>query len=140
MMIALTSMAIASAGIRAVSGAEVTKLDRTLQGKAVVAQVHADWCPVCKAEKPAIDAVRAKYGTKITYVGFDVTNDKTAAAAAEQAKRLGLSSFFEQNKAQTGAVAVINPSTGAVAQALYNATDVAAYEKPIDAVNKQLGR
>lgn len=90
-MIALTATAITAGSVRAVRGAESGVLDATLQGKALVAQIHADWCPVCRAEKPTVDAVRAKYGKEISYVAFDVTNGRTASAAAEQAKQLGLS-------------------------------------------------
>jgi len=134
-MLVLTAFTVAG---RVAQAAETGPLAPTLQGKAVVAQIHADWCPVCKAERPTIDAVRAKYGKNITYVAFDVTNGKTANAAADQAKHLGLSSFFNENKSRTGTIAIINPKTAIISAKLYNETDEAEYDKAIDAVNKQL--
>jgi thiol-disulfide isomerase/thioredoxin len=69
-----------------------------LQGKTVVARIHADWCPACKATEPTIEALRAKYGSSINFVEFDVTDAKTSAAAAAKARQLGLSGFYEANK------------------------------------------
>lgn len=120
------------------SGGSVGILAPSLRGKPVVAQIHADWCPVCKAERSTIQSLRAKYGDRIAFIELDVTNAKAAAAAAEKANALGLGAFFEAHKSMTGTVAVINPRTGAVAATLYNVTDDPAYTKAIDSVAKQL--
>ncbi len=120
------------------SGGNVGVLTSSLHGKPVVAQIHADWCPVCKAEHSTIDAVRAKYGDNISFVDLDVTNAKTAAAAAAKARQLGLGAFFDAHKSMTGTVAVINPNSGAVAAMLYNVTKTDAYTKAIDSVSQQL--
>ncbi len=120
------------------TGGNVGALAASLQGKPVVAQIHADWCPVCKAERATLSELRAKYGDSIAFVELDVTNAKAADASAAKAKTLGLGAFFDAHKASTGTVAVINPKTGAVAATLYNVTDDATYAKAIDAVTKQL--
>lgn len=120
------------------TGGNVGVLAPSLQGKPVVAQIHADWCPVCKAERSTIEALRVKYGNKISFVELDVTNAKTANAAAAKAERLGLGGFFDAHKAMTGTVAVINPRSGAVAATLYNVTTQAPYVKAINAVSTKL--
>lgn len=119
-------------------GGNVGILASSLHGKPVVVQIHADWCPVCKAERATIDAVRAKYGDRVSFVELDVTNAKAANAAAGQAKQLGLDAFFEAHKSMTGTVAVINPNSGAVAATLYNVTSEGAYDTAIDSVSQQL--
>jgi thiol-disulfide isomerase/thioredoxin len=103
-----------------------------MQGKPVVVRIHADWCPACKATASTLDAVRAKYGTKITYVQLDVTNAKTAAAAQELAKADGLGKFFDATKTATSTVAVVDPKTGAVIGQFYNDTNEADYDTAID--------
>jgi thiol-disulfide isomerase/thioredoxin len=120
------------------AGGNVGMLASSLQGRPVVVQVHADWCPVCKAEQATLESLRSKYGERVAFVVLDVTNAKAADAAAAKAKQLGLGAFFDAHKAQTGTVGVINPKTGAVAATLYNVTGTPEYAKPIDAVAKKL--
>jgi thiol-disulfide isomerase/thioredoxin len=103
-----------------------------MQGKPVVVRIHADWCPACKATAATLDTVRAKYGAKIDYVQLDVTNAKTAAAAAQTAKSDGLAKFFEATKTATSTVAVIDPKTGVVLGQFYNDTNEADYTGAID--------
>jgi thiol-disulfide isomerase/thioredoxin len=113
-------------------------LSPSLQGKPVVARIHADWCPACKATQSTIDAVKAKYGDKIAFVQFDVTDGRTSAAAAADAKRLGLDGFFEANKTKTSTVAVLNPKTGAVIATFYADTNAADYENAIQRAASQI--
>ncbi len=108
-----------------------------LQGRPVVVRIHADWCPACKETEPVLDGVKQKYGDKVSFVTFDVTNAKTAATAADAAKADGLATFFDATKAATSTVVVIDPKSGAVIAELYNDTEVADYTKAIDRALKR---
>ncbi len=47
-------------------------------GKPVVLEVHADWCPTCKAQKPIIDALSQQPAYKdVTVLSVDFDKDKT---------------------------------------------------------------
>jgi thiol-disulfide isomerase/thioredoxin len=105
----------------------------SLQGKPVVARIHADWCSACKATQSTIDALRQAYTGKINFVEFDVTNAKTAAASQEEAEKLGLGKFYEASKAATSTVAVINPQNGKIYATLYNDSNVDDYKTAINA-------
>ena len=103
----------------------------SLQGKPVLVRIHADWCPACAETKDTLASIRDTFGNKISYVEFDVTNAKTAAAAQDQAQKLGLAKFFEATKAATSTVAIINPKDGAVIAELYDDTNAADYNAAI---------
>lgn len=108
-----------------------------LRGKPVVVRIHADWCPACKETEPVLDGVKQKYGDKVSFLTYDVTNAKTAATAADAAKADGLATFFDATKAATSTVAVIDPTSGAVIAELYNDTEAADYTKAIDQALKR---
>ena len=118
--------------------AQSSALAPSLQNKPVVARIHADWCPACKATNSTMNAIKAKYGRSIRFVQFDVTDGKTSARAAGDAQHLGLTGFFEANKTATSTVAIINPKTGAIVAKLYSDTDVSDYASAIDKVTAQL--
>lgn len=113
------------------SHAATGALAPSLRGRPVFARIHADWCSACKATQPTVDALRAKYGSTVSFVEFDVTDAKTSAAAAEKAKTLGLSAFYEENKTVTSTVAVMNPANGAIVDTFYNDSNASDYEKAI---------
>ncbi|GAC1581855.1 MAG: hypothetical protein NVS3B7_17090 [Candidatus Elarobacter sp.] len=129
------SISTAHAGGAATSA---TALAPSLQGKPVVARIHADWCAACKATNGTMDAIKAKYGRSIAFVEFDVTDGKTSAAAAAQAKRLGLTGFFEANKTATSTVAIVNPKTGTIVAKLYADPTAGDYDAAIGRVAAQL--
>ena len=118
--------------------AQSSALAPSLQSKPVVARIHADWCPACKATNSTMNAIKAKYGRSIRFVQFDVTDGKTSALAAADARHLGLTGFFEAYKTATSTVAIINPKTGAIVAKLYDDTDVSDYASAIDKVTAQL--
>ena len=111
----------------------------SLQGRPVVARIHADWCIACKATQATVDALKQAYAGKITFVEFDVTNARTAAAAQSQAAALGLGKFFDASKAATSTVAVIEPRDGKVVAAFYNDSSLADYQGAVDTALKASG-
>ncbi len=114
----------------------VGPLSPTLQGRPVVARIHADWCIACKATQATIDQLKQAYAGKITFVEFDVTNAKTAAAAQKEADSLGLAKFYDASKAATSTVAIIEPKDGKVVAAFYNDSTLGDYQA---AINTALG-
>lgn len=100
--------------------------------KPVLVRVHADWCPACKETAATVDAVNKQYAGRVTFVQFDVTDGKTAAASAATAKKLHLTKFYEKTKSATSTVAVIDPKTGNIIAQLYDDTNIADYTKAID--------
>lgn len=73
----------------------------------IVAIIAAEWCPYCKRIDPIVKDVMATYSEKLNFVMFDVTNEKTTAAAMQTAKKLGLTDFFSEYKSKTSTVAVL---------------------------------
>jgi thiol-disulfide isomerase/thioredoxin len=118
--------------------ATVGPLVASLQSKPVVARIHADWCPACKATQPTIDALRAAYTGRINFVQFDVTNAKTAAVSQALARKLGLERFYEGTKAATSTVAVIDPQNGKIYATLYNDGNLGDYEAAVNDVLRAL--
>jgi thiol-disulfide isomerase/thioredoxin len=110
----------------------VAPLAPALQGKPVVVRIHADWCPACKATQSTIDQIKARYGAKINFVQFDMTNAKTAAISQQEADTLGLTTFFKATESATSRVAIIDPNTGKVYATFYNDDQIADYQKAID--------
>jgi thiol-disulfide isomerase/thioredoxin len=110
----------------------VGPLAQSLQGKPVVARIHADWCPACKATQGTIDQLKTAYAGKINFVQFNMTNAKTAAASDQEAQKLGLEQFFSASESATSTVAVIDPKTGKVYATFYNDGQLGDYSKAID--------
>jgi thiol-disulfide isomerase/thioredoxin len=107
-------------------------LAASLQGKPVVVDIYASWCPSCKNIAPTLAALRKTYGDKATFVVLDVSDKTTTAAAEKKAQELGLSEFLTANKANTGHVEIIDPATNTTLQKYDNNTDKAAYASVLD--------
>ena len=111
---------------------ETTPLAKQLQGKPVVVDIYASWCPGCKNIAPTLSQLKKQYGSKANFVVFDVTDSKTTQASMKMAAKLGLTSFFSANKAQTSTVAIIDPATGKVMKQFRNNADLAEYTGILD--------
>ncbi|MGC2525326.1 MAG: thioredoxin domain-containing protein [Stellaceae bacterium] len=120
----------------AIEVAALGPLAPSLQGKPVVARIHADWCPACKATQSTIDQLKQAYAGKINFVQFDVTNAQTAAVSQALAQKLGLEKFYDASKAATSTVAVIDPQNGKVYATFYNDSRIGDYESAIDVALK----
>ena len=62
-------------------------LAKQLQGKPVVVDIYASWCPACKNIAPTVSKIKQQYGDKITFVTLDVSDKASAAKAEAKAKK-----------------------------------------------------
>jgi thiol-disulfide isomerase/thioredoxin len=104
-----------------------------LQGKPVVVDIYASWCPACKNVAPTLEKLKKEYAGKANFVVLDVTDQATTAKATDRAKELGLDKFLSKNQSQTGLIAILDPATGKVLTEERNEAEIATYRKPIDA-------
>ncbi len=107
-------------------------LSPSLQGKPVVVDIYATWCPGCQTIAPTLSQLKKQYQGKVNFVVLDVSDKNTTKAAEAKAKQLGLTTFFEANKTQTATVAIIDPATGMVIQQFRKNANVGDYTKVID--------
>jgi thiol-disulfide isomerase/thioredoxin len=91
-----------------------TPLAKQLQGKPVVVDIYASWCPACQNVAPTLSQLKQEYGSKVNFVVLDVSDRGKASQAEARAKQLGLGAFFAANKSQTGLIAILDPATGKV--------------------------
>jgi thiol-disulfide isomerase/thioredoxin len=111
---------------------ETSPLAKKLQGKPVVVDIYATWCPACKNIAPTLSQLRQQYGTKASFVVLNVTDAKTTKASMKMATELGLTSFFNANKSKTATVAIIDPATGKIIKQFYNNAEIADYNSVLD--------
>lgn len=62
------------------AGAPPVRLS-ALRGHPVIVNFWASWCPPCRKEMPALQAVARRYAGRIDFVGID-TNDQLASATS----------------------------------------------------------
>jgi thiol-disulfide isomerase/thioredoxin len=103
-----------------------------LQGKPVVVDIYASWCPACKNVAPALATLKQEYAGKATFVALDVSDKASTTKATETAKKLGLDKFFAENKSETGTIAILDPATAKALIKEQNNADVATYKKSLD--------
>jgi thiol-disulfide isomerase/thioredoxin len=108
-------------------------LAKQLQGKPVVVDVYASWCPACKNIAPTVSQLQQKYAGKVEFVVLDVSDKSTTATAEAKAKELGLSKFLTENKTQTGSLTIVDPATGNILAQQRNNPEITAYTKVLDA-------
>jgi thiol-disulfide isomerase/thioredoxin len=109
-----------------------TALAKQLQGKPVVVDIYASWCPGCKNIAPTLSKLEQQYGTKMNLVVFDVSDAKTTQASMKKAASLGLTNFFNAHKSKTSTVAIIDPATGKVVKQFQNNPELADYTTVLD--------
>ncbi len=98
-----------------------------LQGKPVVVDVFATWCPGCKNIASTLQTLRTEYKGKVNFVVLDVTDRTTSQQSQQLAQKLGLSKYFEANKASTSTVAIIDPVNGKVLAQFQNNPNKESY-------------
>lgn len=107
-------------------------LSKSLQGKPVVIDVYASWCPACKNIAPTLSQLKQQYAGKVHFVVLDVSDKASTAKSEAKAKELGLSKFFEANKTQTGSLTIVDPKTGKILAQERNNPDKKVYSKALD--------
>jgi thiol-disulfide isomerase/thioredoxin len=133
----VTNAAIASPQLIAMGNSALAK---QLQGKPVVVDIYASWCPACKNIAPTLSQLKQQYGNKANFVVLDVTNRQTTAAAMKKAAQLGLTSFLNANKSQTGTVAIIDPASGKVTKQFRNNAELGDYTAVLDRSISKMGQ
>jgi thiol-disulfide isomerase/thioredoxin len=127
-----TPAAKLSAPATLIAKGETSPLAKKLQGKPVVVDIYASWCPGCKNIAPTLSQLKQQYGTKASFVVFDVTDAKTTKASMKMAQELGLASFFNANKSKTSTVAIIDPATGKIMKQFQNNAEIAEYSSVLN--------
>jgi thiol-disulfide isomerase/thioredoxin len=131
------------AGKVSVPGQLIAKVDtplaKQLQGKPVVVDIYASWCPGCKNIAPTLSQLKQQYGTKANFIVLDVSDSKKTQASMKMAAKLGLTDFFNANKSKTSTVAIIDPATGKVMKQFQNNPELAEYTTVIDRSIAQMG-
>jgi thiol-disulfide isomerase/thioredoxin len=127
-----TPAAKLSAPATLIAKGENSPLAKKLQGKPVVVDIYASWCPGCKNIAPTLSQLKQQYGTKASFVVLDVTDAKTTKSSMKMAKELGLTSFFNANKSKTSTVAIIDPATGKIMQQFQNNAEITEYSSVLD--------
>jgi thiol-disulfide isomerase/thioredoxin len=108
-------------------------LAKELQGKPVVVDVYATWCPGCKNIAPTLSQLKRDYAGKVNFVVLDVTDRGKLKQTEAIAQRLGLGKFLEANKGKTSTVAIVDPATGNILSLYQNNSNKADYTKILDA-------
>ena len=108
-------------------------LAKELQGKPVVVDVFASWCPGCQNIAPTLSQLKQEYSDKVNFVVLDVTDQGKLQETAANAKKLGLGQFLETTKSQTSTVAIVDPATGNILAMFKNNPNKADYTKILDA-------
>jgi thiol-disulfide isomerase/thioredoxin len=107
-------------------------LSRELQGKPVVVEIYATWCPACKNLAATKTALQQQYAGRVNFVVLDVTDKAAVKASETKAQQLGLSQFFNVYKAKTGTITIINPATGKILASEKNNTNQSLYTQILD--------
>jgi thiol-disulfide isomerase/thioredoxin len=102
-------------------------LAKQLQGKPVVVDIYASWCPACRTIAPTLSKLRQDYGTRVHFVVLDVSDKAKSEQSEAKARQLGLGAFLAANKTQTGMVTIIEPSTGKILAQQRNNPNTSAY-------------
>jgi thiol-disulfide isomerase/thioredoxin len=138
MAIAAQQSSIAMSSQAPVLIAQNRGLAKQLQGKPVVVNIHASWCPKCKTVAPVLSKLQQQYGGKANFVSFDLSDRGSTRSAQNQAKQLGLNGFLQDNKSQTGLVAIVDPATGQVLQQFRGNGDLKDYQAALQQAIKQV--
>ncbi len=129
-----------SAHQQLISQADMPVLAKQLQGKPVIVDIYASWCPGCQNIAPTLTQLKQKYGNKANFIVFDVSDRKKSAASMQMAIKLGLGEFFNEHKSQTSTVAIIDPATGKITKQFQNNPDLDEYTSVIDLSIAQMSK
>jgi thiol-disulfide isomerase/thioredoxin len=129
-----TPLTAPSTGVSATAIAQTSgALAQQFQGKPVVVEIYASWCPACKNVAPTVSQLRRDYIGKANFLILDVSDKGSTSRARNTAQQAGLGQFFSQNITQTGLVAIIDPANGNILAQYRNNADKSDYTSVLDA-------
>lgn len=108
-----------------------------LQGKPVVVDIYASWCPACQNIAPTLSELKEQYGDRVHFIVLDVSDRSATMQTETLAAQLGLSDFLNAYRSQTGMVAIIDPATGNILAQHRNNANLSAYTSVIDSAISQ---
>ena len=115
---------------------KVERISSTDSDRPYVVKLHARWCAVCALTKPAWSDIEKAYSGRVNLVVFDFTNSATTEASRNEAKRIGLETFFEEHAGSTGTIAVLDGRTKKAVTVIEGRRSRAEYHAAIDAALK----
>jgi thiol-disulfide isomerase/thioredoxin len=111
-------------------------------GKPVVLEFWATWCPLCKKLEPAMQAARARLGDKVHFVGIGVTANQSPERQREYVEKTHLTGEYVYDVAGAAVKAFSAPHTSYIV--IIDASRRVVYtgvgsEQDIDAALKKAG-
>lgn len=92
-----------------------------------VVKIHARWCPVCMASKPAWTKLQKSFRGRVRFIVFDLTSASSKASSRAEAVGLGLGEFFESHSGRPGTVFVLDGESKEVLAVLEGVQGYQAY-------------
>ena len=91
-----------------------TTLRAYAQGKPMLLEFWATWCPLCKELQPAMEAAKEEYGDRVSFVGVGVPQNQTPERQRAFIEREGLAGAFVFDRNQEALQAFRVPHTSFV--------------------------
>ena len=113
--------------------ATVSTTEAADPGRPFVVKLHSQWCVVCLSTKDLWDEIAAEYEGRANLVVFDFTDMDSTNASEAEARRLGLSEFFNEYAGMSGAIAVIDGGTREIRALMGGKRPADDYRAEIDA-------
>ena len=66
--------------------------------KPLFIEISTQWCGACKVLKPTLEELKREYGSEVTFITLDATNEETLKEADKIAEGLGITDFFNNSK------------------------------------------
>lgn len=79
-----------SATVETIDGREIELNSFLMQGKVVVLEFWATWCPLCRQLEPQMQAARTKYAGRATFVSVGVSANQTPVRQKAYAEAHGI--------------------------------------------------
>lgn len=99
-----------------------------------VVKIHARWCPICMASKPAWMKLQKSYGKRARFVVFDVTSGSSKETSRTEAVRLGLEEFFGSYHGRPGSVFIVDGASKEVLASMDGLHGYSAYSAALEEV------
>jgi len=98
--------------------------------KPTVVKIHANWCGTCAKLEGTWAELKTTYGDTANFVVFDVTDKAALKESTAAAKRLGLTTIFDEYKSSTGTIAVLD-ADGKTLSVFKGVSDASKYDEAL---------